>query len=204
MPCVMRTTAALLLFATRFRRLVNPFILIPAPSRLCRGCSILFPTGTRSSPQRSKEDSVGELENTSNEYYTELQQEGKIFSSGKDVVFAEAAAPGRGDDYSRSESYDSFLDELVARCGEATRGPGAMESPHTGSSEWAGFRTTQTLLNVSTTISKCRAYILVARKYLLAAIKCADFGKFACFTSTFPELKNFRAGDGRASRIEHI
>lgn len=43
----------------------------------------------------------------------------------------------------------SFLDELLERCTDATRSDGAIESSHTGSSEWAGFKTTPELLEVS-------------------------------------------------------
>eukprot|EP00904_Undaria_pinnatifida_P002545 jgi/Undpi1/12291/HiC_scaffold_5.g01967.m1 len=42
-----------------------------------------------------------------------------------------------------------FLDELVGRCTEATRRDGAVESSHTGSSEWSGFKTTPELLEAS-------------------------------------------------------
>ena len=43
----------------------------------------------------------------------------------------------------------SFLDELLERCAAATRSDGAIESSHTGSSEWAGFKTTPELLEAS-------------------------------------------------------
>lgn len=43
----------------------------------------------------------------------------------------------------------SFLDELLERCAEATKSDGAIESSHTGSSEWAGFKTTPELLEAS-------------------------------------------------------
>ncbi|CAN0110833.1 unnamed protein product [Discosporangium mesarthrocarpum] len=56
-----------------------------------------------------------------------------------------------------SDDKGTFLDELLDRCREATRSKGAMESTHTGSSEWAGFRTTPELLQgVSSTLA--RAY----------------------------------------------
>lgn len=68
---------------------------------------------------------------------------------------AQEINPELSDDISEGESFESFLDELVAKCTEATRGPGAMESPHTGSSEWAGFRTTKPLLDVSKMVATC-------------------------------------------------
>lgn len=46
-------------------------------------------------------------------------------------------------------SQASFLDELLQWCAEATKPGAAMESVHTGSSEWAGFQTTKSLLEVS-------------------------------------------------------
>lgn len=55
------------------------------------------------------------------------------------------------DENNDAHQYPSFLDELLLRCAEATRPGAAMESPHTGSSEWAGFRTTKCLLDVSLT-----------------------------------------------------
>lgn len=66
-----------------------------------------------------------------------------------------AAVPGSKTAESNEDDahqYVSFLDELLARCTEATRPGVAMESPHTGSSEWAGFRTTKSLLDVSLTV----------------------------------------------------
>ncbi|CAM9664582.1 unnamed protein product, partial [Choristocarpus tenellus] len=49
----------------------------------------------------------------------------------------------------------TILEELLDRCKEATRSKGAMESSHTGSSEWAGFRTTPELLQgVSSTLAR--------------------------------------------------
>lgn len=57
------------------------------------------------------------------------------------------AALDRSTDPSGGESA-SFLEELVNRCAEATRTDGSLESSHTGSSEWAGFKTTPQLLEV--------------------------------------------------------
>lgn len=42
----------------------------------------------------------------------------------------------------------SLLGELLARGAEATKSGGATESSHTGSSEWAGFKTAPNLLEV--------------------------------------------------------
>lgn len=42
----------------------------------------------------------------------------------------------------------SLLDQLLARGAEATKSGGATESSHTGSSEWAGFKTAPDLLEV--------------------------------------------------------
>lgn len=53
-----------------------------------------------------------------------------------------------------------FLDELVERCTLATRSDAATESPHTGSSEWAGFRTAPDLLEVS----MCRTFPAYTRQ----------------------------------------
>lgn len=43
---------------------------------------------------------------------------------------------------------ESLLDELLARCSQATKSDAATESSHTGSSEWAGFKTDPELLEV--------------------------------------------------------
>lgn len=43
---------------------------------------------------------------------------------------------------------ESLLDELLARCSAATKSDAATESSHTGSSEWAGFKTNPELLEV--------------------------------------------------------
>lgn len=45
----------------------------------------------------------------------------------------------------------SLFEELLRKCTEATSSDGATESPHTGSSEWAGFRTKPHLLEVHMT-----------------------------------------------------
>lgn len=45
----------------------------------------------------------------------------------------------------------SPFEELLRKCTEATSSDGATESPHTGSSEWAGFRTKPHLLEVHLT-----------------------------------------------------
>lgn len=60
----------------------------------------------------------------------------------------EQAKQQHGDDCGGSNNKLTFLDELIERCTEATRSNAATESPHTGSSEWAGFRTTPELLKV--------------------------------------------------------
>lgn len=44
----------------------------------------------------------------------------------------------------------SLLDELLMRCAEATKSDTARDSSHTGSSEWAGFKTAPALLEVRT------------------------------------------------------
>lgn len=54
----------------------------------------------------------------------------------------------------------SFLDELLERCTEATKSDGALESSHTGSSEWAGFKTTPELLEASAGCY-CRIYVAI-------------------------------------------
>jgi len=64
-----------------------------------------------------------------------------------------AAAKGRNDanDVPAGEGERlSLLDELLARCAEATTSDAATESSHTGSSEWAGFKTNPVLLEVRT------------------------------------------------------
>lgn len=53
----------------------------------------------------------------------------------------------------------SLLDELLERCAEATKSDAAAESSHTGSSEWAGFKTAPALLEVRTA---CALYSLRA------------------------------------------
>lgn len=60
------------------------------------------------------------------------------------------AAEGRGagvPDDGEGER-ESLLDELLARCSAATKSDAATESSHTGSSEWAGFKTSPELLEV--------------------------------------------------------
>ncbi|CAN0262415.1 unnamed protein product [Ectocarpus fasciculatus] len=51
----------------------------------------------------------------------------------------------------------SLLDELLERCAEATKSDAAAESSHTGSSEWAGFKTAPALLEgVRAVLSRAR------------------------------------------------
>lgn len=62
------------------------------------------------------------------------------------------AAEGRSDvvpGNTEGDEGESLLDELLARCAEATKSDAATESSHTGSSEWAGFKTSPELLEVS-------------------------------------------------------
>ena len=49
----------------------------------------------------------------------------------------------------------SLLDELLVRCAEATKSDAATESSHTGSSEWAGFKTNPELLEVGVFVTPC-------------------------------------------------
>ncbi|CAM9981693.1 unnamed protein product [Ectocarpus sp. 6 AP-2014] len=51
----------------------------------------------------------------------------------------------------------TLLDELLERCAEATKSDAAAESSHTGSSEWAGFKTAPELLEgVRAVLSRAR------------------------------------------------
>ncbi|CAB1121270.1 unnamed protein product [Ectocarpus sp. CCAP 1310/34] len=51
----------------------------------------------------------------------------------------------------------TLLDELLERCAEATKSDAAAESSHTGSSEWAGFKTAPALLEgVRAVLSRAR------------------------------------------------
>lgn len=75
-----------------------------------------------------------------------------------------------------------FLDELVERCTLATRSDAATESPHTGSSEWAGFRTAPELLEVR----MCRTFPAHARQLSVTvgrwprSVHTVVFGRFFC------------------------
>eukprot|EP00752_Nemacystus_decipiens_P008443 g7547.t1 len=52
---------------------------------------------------------------------------------------------------------EGLLEELLARCSEATKSDAATESSHTGSSEWAGFKTNPELLEgVRAVLSRAR------------------------------------------------
>lgn len=107
-------------------------------------------------PLRSKNQGIDEVaEITKN--HDSVKDSPDISSPGPEEIVDDAREinPELGHDISEGESYESFLEELVAKCTEATRGPGAMESPHTGSSEWAGFRTTKPLLDVSKMVATC-------------------------------------------------
>lgn len=50
---------------------------------------------------------------------------------------------------------ESLFDELLARCAAATKSDAATESSHTGSSEWAGFKTNPELLEVGVLVMPC-------------------------------------------------
>lgn len=59
-----------------------------------------------------------------------------------------SVVPDISDDADGGGAEMSLLDELLARGAEATKSGGATESSHTGSSEWAGFKTAPDLLEV--------------------------------------------------------
>ncbi|CAM9425159.1 unnamed protein product [Ectocarpus sp. 13 AM-2016] len=68
-----------------------------------------------------------------------------------------STTPAGGRSVLDGEGELSWLDELLERCAEATKSDAAAESSHTGSSEWAGFKTAPALLEgVRAVLSRAR------------------------------------------------
>lgn len=107
-----------------------------------------LPRRTRLVPPKSSDDGASDLPTLLVNPEVPLIQEGLGEVQGSDTGGASPTIPGNAVATPPSKGFKCYLDELVAACTEATTGPGAMESPHTGSSEWAGFRTTKELLEV--------------------------------------------------------
>lgn len=84
------------------------------------------------------------------EYYSYCHGRGRsrLHQRAHKTSDAEPSTVGKVDSDEPADGI-SFLDELLERCTDATRSDGAIESSHTGSSEWAGFKTTPELLEVS-------------------------------------------------------
>lgn len=72
----------------------------------------------------------------------EEEEDAQTTAGGRSVV------PAMSDDADGGGAEVSLLEELLARGAEATKSGGATESSHTGSSEWAGFKTAPDLLEV--------------------------------------------------------
>lgn len=82
-----------------------------------------------------------------------FEQTGSVPPPGRAAVDRETASMSSDTESSPDQEEDtSFLAELLARCDAATRSGAATESNHSGSSEWAGFRTTKSLLEVSSVV----------------------------------------------------
>ena len=64
------------------------------------------------------------------------------------IIHGNSQKPDAGDPAEVVNDNKLFFDELLHSCTEATSSDGATESVHTGSSEWAGFRTKPDLLEV--------------------------------------------------------